>query len=106
MRGNGSGSVHVEHLAEDVAHHAFHELHDVFLIQERGFDVELGEFGLAVGAQVLVAKTAHDLVVALEARHHQQLLEDLRRLGKREEARRDGCGSAPGSRARPRGSPW
>ena len=36
--------------------------------------------GLAVGAQVLVAETARDLVVAVHAGHHQQLLEQLRRL--------------------------
>ena len=37
-------------------------------VDERHLDVELGELGLAVGAQVLVAEAARDLVVALEAR--------------------------------------
>ena len=58
----------------------FHQIHDLLLGQERGLDVDLGEFGLAVGAQVLVAEAFDDLVVAVEARHHQQLLEQLRRL--------------------------
>ena len=59
--------------------------HHCVLAQERGFDIELGEFGLAVGAQVFVAETAHDLVVAIDTRHHQQLLEQLRRLRQRKE---------------------
>jgi hypothetical protein len=42
--------------------------------------IDLGELGLAVGAQVLVAEAAHDLVVAVEAGNHQQLFEQLRRL--------------------------
>ena len=54
-------------------------------LEEGGLDVQLREFRLAVGAQVLVAEAAHDLVVAVEAGHHQQLLEDLRRLRQREE---------------------
>ncbi len=66
-------------------HQAFHESHDLVLREERGLDVELSELRLAVGAQILVAETAHDLVVTIEARDHQQLLEDLRRLGQREE---------------------
>jgi len=36
---------------------------------------------LAVGAQVLVAETPDDLVVSVEARDHQKLFEQLRRLG-------------------------
>jgi hypothetical protein len=59
------------------------------LVEERGLDIELGEFGLAVGAQVLVAETARDLVVAVQARHHQQLLEQLRRLRQRVELARE-----------------
>ena len=55
------------------------------LLQERSLDVELRELGLTVRAQILIAKAAHDLVVAIEARHHEQLLEDLRRLREREE---------------------
>ena len=54
-------------------------------VDEGHLDVELGEVGLAVGAQVLVAEAAGDLVVALEAGDHQQLLEELRRLRQRVE---------------------
>ena len=55
------------------------------LIEERGLDIELRELGLPIGAQILVAKAAHDLIVAVEARDHQQLLVDLRRLRQRKE---------------------
>ena len=59
------------------------DVDDVVLVDEGHLDVELGELGLAVGAQVLVAEAARDLVVALVAAHHQQLLEELRRLRQR-----------------------
>ncbi len=53
---------------------------DVVLLDEAHLDVELGELGLPVGAEVLVAVAARDLEVALHARDHQQLLEQLRAL--------------------------
>ena len=59
------------------------ELDDVVLLDEAHLDVELGELGLPVGAEVLVAVAARDLVVALGAGHHQQLLEQLRALRQR-----------------------
>ena len=58
-------------------------LKNVFLAREGHFDVELREFRLAVGAQIFVAKTFHDLEVAVEPANHQDLLEDLRRLRQR-----------------------
>ena len=54
--------------------------HDVLVLDERHLDVELGELGLAVGAQVLVAEAAGDLEVAVEAGDHQELLVELGRL--------------------------
>jgi ribosomal protein S18 acetylase RimI-like enzyme len=75
----------VERLAEDVADHALEHRADLFLGQEAGLDIDLRELGLAVGAQVLVAEALGDLVVAVKARHHQQLLEQLGRLRQREE---------------------
>ncbi len=74
-----------------MADEAFHERHHLRLLEERGLDVELRELRLAVGAQVLVPEAAHDLVVAVEAAHHQELLEDLRRLRQREELARMGA---------------
>ena len=58
---------------------------DVFGGHERHLDVDLGEFRLAVGAQVLVAEAAGDLDVAVHAGHHQQLLVLLRGLREGEE---------------------
>ncbi len=69
---------------EGAADHALEHRADLFLGEERGFDVDLRELGLAVGAQVFVAEALGDLVVAVEAGHHQQLLEQLRRLRQRE----------------------
>ena len=59
------------------------EREDVLLVDEAHLDVELGELRLPVGAEVLVAEAARDLVVALHAGDHQQLLEQLRRLRQR-----------------------
>ena len=36
----------------------------------RHFEIDLGEFRLAVGAQVFVAETAHNLEIFIEARDH------------------------------------
>ena len=68
-----------------MAHEPFHHLLDLRLREERGLDVDLRELGLAVGPQVLVAEALHDLVVAVEARDHEELLEELRRLRQRVE---------------------
>ena len=77
--------VHVLHHLEHVADHVLEDLADLEFAQERGFAIDLGEFRLTVGAQVFVAEALGDLVVAVEARHHQHLLEQLRRLRQREE---------------------
>ena len=46
----------------------FHQFIDEFLIDERRLQVELGEFGLAVGTQILVAEAADDLEISLIVR--------------------------------------
>ena len=56
------------------------EPEDVVLVHEAGLGVELHELELAVGPQVLVPQAAGDLVVAVDAAHHAELLEDLRAL--------------------------
>jgi hypothetical protein len=53
---------------------------DVLLVDERHLHVELREFEAPIRARRLVAETAHDLVVAVLSRHHQQLLQLLRGL--------------------------
>ncbi len=67
-------------LAPEAGHDLLGQLDHVVLGHERHLDVELGELRLAVGAEVLVPVAAGDLVVALHPGHHEQLLEQLRRL--------------------------
>ena len=55
--------------------------HDIFLTHERQLHIHLGKLRLAVGAQILIAETFDDLIVTVKTRHHQQLFEQLRRLG-------------------------
>jgi len=78
---------------EDVHHEAFHRGEDVSLVDEGHFHVDLGELGLAVRAEILVAEAPDDLEVAVEARDHQKLFEGLRGLGQGvERARVDATG--------------
>ena len=72
--------------------HLFGNRDDVVGLDEAQLHVQLGEFRLTVGAEILVAIAAGDLVVALHAGHHQQLLEQLRTLRQRVE----GTGLQPG----------
>ena len=75
-------------LDEDLANHGLCHLHDLLFIHERCFNIDLSEFRLTVGTQVLVAETLGDLIIAIHACNHQNLLEQLRRLRQREEMTR------------------
>ena len=80
--------------AADLDDHRLDEVHHRLLGDEAHLEVELGELGLPVAAQVLVAEAARDLEVAVHAGHHEELLELLGALrqrvdGARLEARRD-----------------
>jgi hypothetical protein len=77
--------IHLDGVFEHGGDHALEHVADFFLAQERGFDIDLREFGLAVGTQVFVAEALGDLVIAVVAGHHQQLLEQLGRLRQRKE---------------------
>ena len=77
--------VHTDGFLEHVLDHALEHLTNFFFGEEGGFDINLGEFGLAVSAQVFVTEALGDLVVAVVAGHHQELFEQLRRLGQRKE---------------------
>ncbi len=67
---------------------------DRFAAREAHLEVDLGELELPVGALILIAETAGDLEVAIEAADHEDLLEDLRRLRQRVElARVDAAGN-------------
>ena len=86
MRGNGALST-VRPSREFLEHALQHRLdggEDIVLGDEAHLHIELIEFArAAVGAAILVAETGRDLEIAVEARHHDQLLELLRRLGQR-----------------------
>ena len=76
----------VGELLEDAVQHRLDRREDVVLRDEGHLEVELVELaGRAVGAGVLVAEAGRDLEVAVEAGHHQELLELLRRLRQRVE---------------------
>jgi hypothetical protein len=71
---------------EHAAQHRFDRCEDVVLRDEAHFHVKLIEFAWrAIGAGILVAKARRDLEIAVEARHHDELLELLRRLRQRVE---------------------
>ena len=86
MHGIGIGhdgvdaQVNVQGGHEDAADHALEHVPDLLFAHEGRFNVDLGEFWLTVSPQVFVAEALGDLVVAVKARHHQQLLEQLGRL--------------------------
>ena len=71
---------HAADLLEQVLSHALEELNDILLLYERHLAVYLRELRLAIGTQVFIAEALHYLEVAVEARHHQQLLQGLRAL--------------------------
>ncbi len=71
---------------ESAAQHRLHRVENVPLLDEAHLDIELIEFaGKTVGARVFVAKAGRNLEIAVEARHHQELLVLLRRLRQRVE---------------------
>lgn len=77
------GEVDAQHLAEHMLRPALEHFQHVLLLDERHFAVDLREFGLTVGAQILVAEAAHDLEIFVVTGHHEQLFERLRRLRQR-----------------------
>ena len=87
MRGNGGGvTVQSANSANTPGSTGSIAANTSSCVDERHLDVELVELARrAVGARVLVAEAGRDLEVAVEARHHQQLLELLRRLRQRVE---------------------
>ena len=69
--------IDLHRLFENVADHTFHGSRNSRFVDKTHFDIELCEFRLAIGTQILVSEAANDLIVAIQTRHHQQLLEDL-----------------------------
>ena len=66
---------------EDSLHQTFNSRKDGFFITEGHFNIDLGEFRLAVRSEVFITETSGNLEILLHAGNHQQLLEDLRGLG-------------------------
>ena len=60
-----------------------HDVHDIILVNETHFKIDLSELGLSVGARILVAKTFADLQVPVTAGDHENLLEELWTLRQR-----------------------
>ena len=89
------GEAGLEERLDDVEH--------VLLRRKRHLEVDLRELVLAVGAQVFVAEAARELVVLLEPRDHQDLLEELRRLAAARTTGRDARAPGRENRARPSG---
>jgi len=69
-------------MRENSAHHSFHYNRHVLFVYEGHFYVYLRVFRLSVGTQFFVAEVPGELEIAVHARHHQHLLELLRRLRK------------------------
>ena len=83
--GEGRRQLHVLQFFKQGRDHALHHLVDVLFGDEGHLHVDLGELGLAVGPQILIPEAPAQLIVAVQAGHHQELLEELGRLGQGEE---------------------
>ena len=80
--------VDVQHFLPQALDEALVQGHDVVLGDKAHLLVHLGELGLAVCAQILVAVAVGQLEVAVKAGQHQNLLVELRALGQRVEVAR------------------
>ena len=78
-------NVHIQDLFEHVLHKPLVDLDDVVDIDKAHFEVDLGEFGLTIGAQVLIPEAAGDLHVTVKSSEHSQLFVLLGGLGQGKE---------------------
>ncbi len=65
---------------EDAVQYRLDRGEDILLCDKAHLEIELIEFRRTIGAGRLVPQARRDLKIAVEAGHHQQLLELLRRL--------------------------
>jgi len=72
-----------EQVLEEARDPAFNQVVDLFFANEGHFQIHLGKFRLTVSPQIFIPKTLDDLEVSFHSRHHEQLFEDLGRLGQR-----------------------
>ena len=75
--------LYATYLPEQMTCQILKDFQYVFLIGKRHFTVYLRKFWLSVSTQVLVTETLGNLEIAVETRHHQQLLQCLRALRQR-----------------------
>jgi len=78
--GQRESDIHAERFLEHTLHKALADLQNILHRDEGHLQVDLGEFRLAVSAQILVAEAAGNLHITVKARHHGKLLVKLRRL--------------------------
>ena len=87
--GRGGDGLAARELLKRAPNHRLHRVENILLLDEAHLDVELVELARqTVGARVLVAEAGRDLKIAIEARHHQELLVLLGRLRQRVELAR------------------
>ncbi len=86
--GEGPGHLDLQQLFEQGGDQAFHHPHDVLFGDEGHLHIDLGELRLPVGPEVLIPEAAAELIIAIQAGHHQELLEELGRLRQGEELSR------------------
>jgi hypothetical protein len=73
----------VLHLGKHSTHEPLRKFQNLLLPHESDLHVQLSKLWLAVGPEVLVSETAGNLIVAVNARDHEHLLEELRALRQR-----------------------
>ena len=64
------------------------DIDHIINVHKAQLHIHLGEFRLAVSTQVFITEAARELEIAVISCHHQQLLVELRGLGKSEEGSR------------------
>ena len=102
-RGNGPANLMPMFFSKNEFEHLLKQFKDLLLVHKRHLQIHLGEFGLAVGPQILVPKAAGYLIVFVNPTHHQKLLENLRGLRQGVELALVHTAGLRGSRARLRG---
>jgi len=75
--------IFAEKIFKQPFHKAFLHFNHVVLIDKGHLQVDLGKFRLSVGPQIFVTEALCNLHISIAASHHQQLLEQLRRLRQR-----------------------
>ena len=63
--------IQIQQLQKQPPDHLLGDRHDLLFVEKAGLDIDLGKFGLAVGAQVFVAEAFGDLIVAIHTGNHQ-----------------------------------